>query len=1137
MQLPHRYPRIYSLSTVGIIFHGDCDYVLHPHCTSFAGDSGVGKSIVADLLQLLFAGPGVYKSATQGQKARPLTGLVANGLAYVYATIELTHRQYVGLGCYLETTGTAHPFLVYHGFRDDNLGTFAQPLGFRDFLIDGNIKPYKVWAEHLRLQSQGLFTQAFVNNYRRYHEVLHKNGILPLDVGSNDGLLKNYAKIIRSFARSGELERGDIDYLEFLFGKDAETAIWAEYQKLLQEFEQDGREQHGHNMIMREIEAKVTDFRQLLVLQQKAHSARLAFATDKVQYCRYQVTETQRKVTDLRHKYQEHSLSYFKLHTELLHRKAVAANQNQLLHEQAATQKPVLEKKISRFEAAIAQTKQDENLISEQLTQLTQQHQNILRVERWLAGPFGPTPADIVQAQQQQEQRRVENRRLANFLAYLEAHGLAASFITSAWACDAPDTDHRARLKEMQQRLLAVELLQKFNDLQDEESLTRWALELKVPLSTDQESILAHFSSLPKLRARSQEFGARYLADPVQLLALPLPYLVDSEKPGFWLNLRGVGEWIPRLNPAQCVFFDTDASRIEKLLNQRAATAGQSAHELRQQLDAELHIHTTLINYENWQGALSLYARQNELIASIETDSLPEGKTLREILSQYANRVQISQNLQAIKHEHEAASGQRIEHELNLSTAKQHLLDCDKVLQANTRIQLIAQVKQITDEQKGLQSELAKWLQENNVSTESYSIYLVSTINDSLQDITTEKLLTECATHNTKREDTRNLVITAEKELPGHESQAEDAEQEFQEVTGQEFIVTGNDLSQLTAPDETIARQTKQDYETQFGVLAAPLGLEGKRLKPTELVALIQRSVPEAVKTYLEQPEEALHELLAYLEEVNAQSTQLAENKLTRLGELLNRVRTKTQNYTTEIKELESYFRQSEASIAGGFNAVLRVKTIAGYDWLYHFQDALQAKVRGDADAFNALRQHERLQELMVATYIDQGGKNQRATARELLNPRYYLHLTYQMEVEGQVNSGSNGQTFMAAALLNIARLSLIGREGRQQRRRSGVRFMPIDEAAGLGSNYANLLKLAWQQGYQVISLAIEPVVDSDFENVSEQCAYILGASPNPKNKLNLLPMMIKGSKTIPIDEDAFYKLPPDLFTPLDGTD
>ena len=48
------YPKIYSLSTAGVRQHNNADYLFHPIRTDFTGDNGLGKSIIADLMQLIF---------------------------------------------------------------------------------------------------------------------------------------------------------------------------------------------------------------------------------------------------------------------------------------------------------------------------------------------------------------------------------------------------------------------------------------------------------------------------------------------------------------------------------------------------------------------------------------------------------------------------------------------------------------------------------------------------------------------------------------------------------------------------------------------------------------------------------------------------------------------------------------------------------------------------------------------------------------------------------------------------------------------------------------------------------------------------------------------------------------------------
>ena len=1132
MQLSYRYPRIYSLSTVGIIYHGDCDYVLHPHCTSFAGDSGVGKSIVADLLQLLFVGPGAYESATHSQQPRKRAGLVADTLAYAYANVEIAHGQYVGLGCYLEAAGAAYPFLVSRGYHDEQLTAFEQPLGFRDFHLDGQLKPHKVWAERLRQHPQGIRAQVFSTNYRRYHEVLHKNNILPLDVGSSDSLLKNYGKIIRSFARSGELEKGSIDYLEFLFGRETEAEIWKEYEKLVEELEQDGREQRSHSTMIEEVRQKVSDFRLLLELQNQKQAAQLDFATAQMRYYYHQVAENERKLSKLRYQSKQSHLSYFKLHAEVTRRNSGTARRKQEEYEQAAKQKPALEQKLPQLNKAVEDAKVDERASMNHVSYLEQLERDAIQVAQWLAGPFGPTESDLLRAQRQQERGRVENRELIKFQTYLAEHQVSKLFAASVWASAPLGTDHNTRLRDLQERLTAAHQLQKFNDLDDHESLARWALAQGKPLSREQESMLAYFSSLPKLHQITAAAGARYLADPARLLALPLPQVAGDNPSGFWLDLRGVAEWIPLLKHEHCLFYDTDPLRIERLLSHRAATAGQTAEEIRQQLELEQQVAAVVKNYEDWPAALGLYRRRENLRQAAETAemALPDEHSLRTMLEQYAKRVQIGEELDAAREKLDITSSYHSEHEQALRTAQESIINFESILQASSPAKLALALKNTDDEQARLQAELAQWLRENQVNAAAYERHVVPAIAD-FPSATYETLVDQRATYSTERTTTDNSIAAINATLADAQTKLTKAAEAFQKLTGHVFEPDKDDSSP-PAPNEDAATKARFEYEKQFDALAKPLG-DGARLEYEEPAALIQRAVPEAVKTYLDQPEEALGELLVYLEEVSAKSNQLAEHKLTRLGDLLDRVRTEVKKWKSEVEELESYFRQREAGIAGGFSAKLRISSAPDYplDWLYHFQDALNAKARGEVAAFDALRQQENLQKLMRSTYIDHGGANKLATAKELLNPKSYLRLTYRMEVEGQVNHGSTGQTFMAAALLNVARLSLIGREGRQQKRRPGIRFMPIDEAAGLGSNYTNLLRLASQQGYQVISLAIEPVIDYDPDTAAEHRIYVLGAG-KPKSKMNLLPMMLRGTKAEALDEGTFYSSQTDLFTP-----
>src|SRR4051812_30676588 len=95
------YPRIKSLSTLGIIHHQNFDYDFHPIRTDFIGDSGSGKSMIGDLLQLIFVGSEAFESATQSNDERTVDGMVLRSpnrgtdAGYAILNIEVAECSYI----------------------------------------------------------------------------------------------------------------------------------------------------------------------------------------------------------------------------------------------------------------------------------------------------------------------------------------------------------------------------------------------------------------------------------------------------------------------------------------------------------------------------------------------------------------------------------------------------------------------------------------------------------------------------------------------------------------------------------------------------------------------------------------------------------------------------------------------------------------------------------------------------------------------------------------------------------------------------------------------------------------------------------------------------------------------------------
>lgn len=120
----------------------------------------------------------------------------------------------------------------------------------------------------------------------------------------------------------------------------------------------------------------------------------------------------------------------------------------------------------------------------------------------------------------------------------------------------------------------------------------------------------------------------------------------------------------------------------------------------------------------------------------------------------------------------------------------------------------------------------------------------------------------------------------------------------------------------------------------------------------------------------------------------------------------------------------------------------------------------------------------------------------------DLLNPKSYFQLTFSLQNETNKNSGSTGQVYSAIALLCIARISLID-QTKNNKPNKGIRFMPVDEAEGLGSNYEMLSNIAKNEDYQIISMSINPV--GEFEE-GNHFIYMLNEPEDESLKINGVP-------------------------------
>ncbi len=208
---------------------------------------------------------------------------------------------------------------------------------------------------------------------------------------------------------------------------------------------------------------------------------------------------------------------------------------------------------------------------------------------------------------------------------------------------------------------------------------------------------------------------------------------------------------------------------------------------------------------------------------------------------------------------------------------------------------------------------------------------------------------------------------------------------------------------------------------------------------------------------------ERLNKLTQDIQEIGSRKVEI-------LGSIFNEVYRVYNNYLTKISEIDSYLKKKNKVITGGNRASLLSKPSIHFptSWLFNFRKQLNNQMNY-VGLFSDLREEIDINVMMIKAFQQFGG-SAKVDTEDLMNPKSYFDLEFDLKLDNdESNSGSNGQTYTANALLCLARLSLIEEEGK-----GGLKIMPIDEAEGLGSNYDMLHELAKTEKYQIITMAIE---------------------------------------------------------------
>jgi DNA repair protein SbcC/Rad50 len=230
------YPRIFSISTVGIRQHYNQNYLLHPSRTDFVGPNGVGKSIIGNLLQIIYiANPQLIDLGKGLKEKRVIENLPFgnNQEAYTFINIEVKTNSFLTVGACISKRGKLliTPFIVSDNKESmNNIFPYNKTklVSWSNFTKTGNVQNdtiCKLDELYKAFEDSGLTITLFGGVYNpreEYYRYLFNHRIVGFDlrIGKN---LETLATILQSFSRAGDFDPSrSNDLKDFLFGDDSD---------------------------------------------------------------------------------------------------------------------------------------------------------------------------------------------------------------------------------------------------------------------------------------------------------------------------------------------------------------------------------------------------------------------------------------------------------------------------------------------------------------------------------------------------------------------------------------------------------------------------------------------------------------------------------------------------------------------------------------------------------------------------------------------------------------------------------------------------------------------------------------------------------------------------------------------------
>lgn len=1005
------YPRIFSLSTVGVIKHYNQDYLLHNIRTDFTGSNGIGKSIIADLIQLIFITDKdkiVFGTDSLKKDKRLISTLpYQTSDAYVFMNIEFKKDQFITIGVNIpnKKSRPLKSFWVlnkaYKIEDNTDISELVIPkqklLTFKDFIKNDEIPDIEKLMVNLR-EDKGVYLKHFTFKEQKldFYKFLYDKKIMPINL-SNEDNLKTFAKIIQSFSKAKTLDTdNDSSLKDFLFENDNELFQnqYETHKKHLEKLISDYK--ILDNLII-ELNRKQKDLTSLKVLEEKLDEHKFIYLSLKY---------SDSKQADLRIKNTKKELEE-KLSTD---RKRHDILKKSLKEENKEVSKTT--KDLENSNLLLGKMLEYEE-IAEELSELNKEVTILSEIE--VPKLKNETKHSITVNIEDYHTSEIQ-RRIDHFTPIYLKYG-------SLSAIDKKIEEQKNAIakgkKDLAEKAFSIKTIIELLSLNKKESLFSNLINEGKELTEGQETILFKLLSTALTRKPNDiSDGTLVVKDTTILNTKNIDY--DKKNNGYWFTTGQLSQFVPK-SKSKRIFQDK-----ESLI----AAAKQKKSELQKELD---HINSSLNNIEAFEKGLPY--EQNIVSGYLKKPDdkikdysvLDELKLCAGIIQNLSKKVKsLNNNIQ----EKEKELG-KITFKKALGITQKNI--SDKVIEQNNTIELL------NEKQSTLKTKITKDTTEQQM-LEKY-------IPREEEELEKTKIELESATSKLQSD-----LDKLQKNYP-----------DFNIESLKESKINQNDLNNLEEKYTKANVNFVTDYRSavrSYSDIEEDVEIKEQLENSTFSFEVLERILLGPSVGYLDNIPESLNES-------NRQRFSMMDSIYEAMLKIFKHTRGRYDRYETTVADLNTFFKGKK--IGGKYYFQIKFKPLQSFsiDWVNVLQSSSQKVYQEGQLPFG-----DSVEQFVEDFFQKATNYSKRIKMADLLNPKSYFELDTKFTDENNVEKpGSTGESYAAIVLLGIGRLSIVEERKRPGIRFLILEEISnLDR-----TNFNAFPDIAKEFGYQIITMTPKP--------------------------------------------------------------